>query len=86
MIRLPIFARRVTEEREKRGWSQQELAAKAGTSYQTIWRIEHGKHKEPGIYVARKIARALQVSLDYLVNLHGKDDDSERLPTAAALV
>ena len=82
MDQLPIFARRVTQEREKRGWSQQELAAKARTSYQTIWRIENGKHKEPGIYIARKIARALNVSLDYLVNLYGKDDLSEIVPAA----
>jgi transcriptional regulator with XRE-family HTH domain len=73
MAKLPVFARRVTLEREKRRLSQQELAAMAGVSYQTIWRIEHGKHKEPGIYVARKIARALSVSLDYLVGLYEED-------------
>jgi transcriptional regulator with XRE-family HTH domain len=84
-MHLPIFARRVAEERKKRGWTQQELASRAGTSYQTIWRIEHGKHKEPGIYVARKIARALQVSLDYLIGVYEKTD-SESLPTALALV
>jgi transcriptional regulator with XRE-family HTH domain len=82
MERLPVFATRVAEKREERGWSQQELAEKAGTSYQTIWRIERGKHKEPGIYIARKIARALNVSLDYLVNLYGKDDLSEIVPAA----
>ena len=49
---LPIFARRVTQVREQRGWSQQELAERAETSYQTIWRIERGIHKEPGIYLA----------------------------------
>ena len=82
MESLPIFARRATQKREERGWSQQELAAKAGTSYQTIWRIENGKHKEPGIYIARKIARALNVSLDYLVNLYGEGADSEIAPAA----
>ena len=81
---LPIFAKRVMEKRKERGWSQQELAGKAKTSYQTIWRIENGKHKEPGIYIARKIARALGVSLDYLVNLYGEGDDSELFPTALA--
>ena len=86
MERLPVFARRVAQKREERGWTQQELAEKAHTSYQTIWRIENGKHKEPGIYIARKIARALSVSLDYLVNLYGEGEDSELLPAAAALV
>jgi len=67
----------VTRIREERGLTQQELAAKAGTTYQTIWRIENGKHAEPGIYIARRIARALGVSLDFLVNLHGDDDEEE---------
>ena len=86
MASIPIFGRRVTRIREERGLTQQELAAKAGTSYQTIWRIENGKHAEPGIYIARSIARALGVSLDFLVNLHGEDDESEFLPAAVALV
>jgi transcriptional regulator with XRE-family HTH domain len=70
---LPIFATRVAQKRLERRWTQQELAERANTSYQTIWRIEKGLHKEPGIYMARSIAKALGVSLDYLVNLYGDD-------------
>jgi transcriptional regulator with XRE-family HTH domain len=84
MAQIPIFGRRVTRIREQRGLTQQELATRAGTTYQTIWRIENGKHVEPGIYIAREIARALGVSLDYLVNLHGETDNVELLPTALA--
>ena len=80
---LPIFARRVTQVREQRGWSQQELAERAETSYQTIWRIERGIHKEPGIYLAARIARALHTSLDFLCGVY---DDSEMEPAASALV
>ena len=86
MATIPIFGRRVTRIREERGLTQQELAARAGTSYQTVWRIENGKHAEPGIYIARRIARALGVSLDYLVNLHGENDDGGFEPATAALV
>jgi transcriptional regulator with XRE-family HTH domain len=77
MAGIPIFGRRVTRIRGERGLTQQELATKAGTTYQTIWRIENGKHAEPGIYIARRIARALGVSLDFLVNLHGDEDEDE---------
>jgi len=84
MATMPVFAQRVTHMREQRRLTQQELAAKAGVSYQTIWRIENGKHKEPGIYIARSIARALGVSLDYLVDLYGETKDSEQLAAAAA--
>jgi transcriptional regulator with XRE-family HTH domain len=82
MAAIPIFGRRVTRIREERGLTQQELATKAGTSYQTIWRIENGKHAEPGIYIARQIARALGVSLDFLVDLHGENKDSEGEPAS----
>jgi transcriptional regulator with XRE-family HTH domain len=85
MAGIPIFGRRVKRVREERGLSPQELATKAGTSYQTIWRIEAGKHAEPGIYIARSIARALGVTLDYLVGMH-EDKDSEETPAAAALI
>lgn len=74
MHTVPIFGRRVLQMRERRGLSQQELANQAGTTAPTIWRIEHGKHAEPGIYIARGIARALGVSLDFLVNLYGDDE------------
>jgi len=84
MKAIPVFGRRVTQMREKRGFSQQELATKAGTSYQTIWRIENGKHAEPGIYIARGIARALGVTMDYLCGVN--DDESELLPTGQDLV
>jgi transcriptional regulator with XRE-family HTH domain len=85
MAAIPIFGQRVTRIREERGMTQQELASKAGTTYQTIWRIENGKHAEPGIYIARRIARALGVSLDFLVNLYG-DDEEEASPLAVTAV
>jgi transcriptional regulator with XRE-family HTH domain len=91
MASIPIFGQRVTRIREERGLTQQELATKAGTSYQTIWRIENGKHAEPGIYIARRIARALGVSLDFLVDLYGENNDTtvdskdkERAPVMVA--
>ena len=86
-METPIFGQRVTRMREKRGMTQQELAAKAQTTYQTIWRIENGKHAEPGIYIAARIARALGVSLDYLCGVYEDEaEDSELLAAAVAMV
>jgi transcriptional regulator with XRE-family HTH domain len=67
------FGHRVARMRKLRGMTPQELAAKADTTYQTIWRIEHGKHVEPGIYIAARIAWALGVSLDYLAGLYDEE-------------
>lgn len=52
--------------RDKRGWSQTELADKSGVSRVMIGKYERGE-AIPSIDAAKKIADALEVSLDYLV-------------------
>jgi transcriptional regulator with XRE-family HTH domain len=81
------FGKRVALMRERRRLSTQELADKTGISYQSLWRIERGQHKDPGLFTAARIARELGVSLDYLAGLYeGDDKDNELLPAAVALV
>ena len=79
------FGARVERMRTRRGLSTQELAERAKITYQSLWRIERGQHKEPGIFTAAKIARALGCSLDYLVGLY-EDEPSELMPAAGLLV
>ena len=76
---------RIQQLREKRGMSVQELADRAGTTYQSIWRIERGEQKDPSVALMRGIARALGVGVDHLINMFG-DKDSEARPTARELV
>ena len=77
------FGRRVAKKREELGWTTQDLVEKTGLSYQSLWRIERGQHKEPGVFTAARIAKALGVSVDYLAGVYAKDDDvSEREPLA----
>ncbi len=54
--------------RERRGMSKSELARRADTTYQTILNIENGRY-EPGARTLARIARALDVSLDDLVDI-----------------
>jgi len=61
-----VFSDRLLALRKKRGWSQPELGKKAGTSGAIIGRYERGEIT-PSIGVARKLAEALDVTLDYLV-------------------
>jgi transcriptional regulator with XRE-family HTH domain len=77
------FGARVTRMRTKRGWDIQDLVKATGVSYQSLWRIERGQHKEPGVFTAAKIAKALGCSVDYLVGLY-EDEDSELLAPAVA--
>jgi XRE family transcriptional regulator, master regulator for biofilm formation len=75
---------RIMQLRIKNGMSQTALAHKAGVPLSTINMLESGVRKGEGLSVdtARKIARALVVTLDYLCGAY--DDDSELLPTGLA--
>ena len=54
-----IIARQLIRGRKAAGWTQAELAARAGVRQETISRIETGKHS-PGVKTMAKIDRALK--------------------------
>jgi len=54
--------------RNKKGWSQERLAREADVSYQTLIKIEQKRVKNPKLQTLVKIAKALNVTLDDLVN------------------
>jgi transcriptional regulator with XRE-family HTH domain len=56
----------ITDLRKTKNWSQAELASKTGISQVMVGKYERGD-AVPSIEVAKKIADALGVSLDYLV-------------------
>ena len=56
---------RIREVRKQRGLRQVDLARMVGIFQSEISEIECGKRK-PSIYLAKKIAKALRVSLDDL--------------------
>lgn len=60
------FVNRLLTLRKQRGWSQPELAKRVGTSGPIIGRYERGEIT-PSIAVARKLAKVLEVTLDYLI-------------------
>lgn len=51
--------------RESRGWSQTELAERAGVTRQLIGAVETGRHS-PNVAAAIGLARALDVTVEYL--------------------
>jgi len=56
--------------RKDRSWSQQILAKKVGTSGPIIGRYERGE-MTPSVEVAKKLADAFNVTMDYLVDDSG---------------
>jgi transcriptional regulator with XRE-family HTH domain len=80
---MATFGSRLAELREKKGWSQQDLAKYAGVPYMTVYRAEAQAHRYPRMDIAKKLARALGVSLDVLCGLY-EDEDNELFPAAVA--
>jgi len=54
-----IIARQIIRARKAAGWTQVDLASRAGVRQETISRIETGKHS-PGLKTMEKIDRALR--------------------------
>ena len=65
LIRMQ-FGDKISQLRKEKGLSREELGKIIGTSAAIIGRYERNDMK-PSIDIATKIARALEVSLDYLV-------------------
>jgi len=62
------IADKVRKARKKKGLSQDKLAREADVAYNTVVKIESGENKNPTIETLRSIARALDVSVDDLIN------------------
>ena len=61
------YLKNLKQLRKKKGWSQEKLAREAGISYQTLIKIEQGRIKNPKLETLIKLAKALKVSLDKLI-------------------
>ena len=74
---------RIRQLRQARGWSQADLAKRAGVRQATVSRIENNRVKSLDLAVFEKIAEALEVDPGYLVvkvppsDLPGRTHDPE---------
>ena len=74
---------RIKRERERHGWSQNELSRRAKVRQAQLSEVESGKRHDMMASILGRIARSLGVSMDYLQGLY---DESETKPAADALV
>ena len=63
----PHFGAKILQLRKEKGWSQPELGKAIGTSGAIVGRYERGEIT-PSIDVARKLADAFEVTVDFLVS------------------
>jgi transcriptional regulator with XRE-family HTH domain len=69
------FGRTIRAARSRRGWRQADLAAKAGLSQTTVWRVERGLIPEMTLGVLRQVAAALEIRLELLPRGRGAELD-----------
>ncbi|AIM37382.1 hypothetical protein KO02_12280 [Sphingobacterium sp. ML3W] len=53
------LGKQIKEIRERKGFTQKELAIVSGLSEDTISKIESGKNQNPTVYVIKTISKAL---------------------------
>lgn len=69
-----MYLKNLVKIREKKGWSREKLAVESGVSYNTIVKIEYGGIKNPKIGTIVKLAEALGVSIDRLIDKKSRSD------------
>ncbi len=62
-----MLAENIKKYRNKLGVTQEALARKAGISYNTVIKLESRGIKDPRVGTIKKIADALEVSIDTLL-------------------
>jgi len=63
-----LYLKNLKKFRTEKGWSQEKLAREAGISYQTLIKIERGNIKNPKIETLVKLAKALGLSVENIIN------------------
>lgn len=69
------FGKRLAAKRRAKGWSQRELAREAGVSHTIVSGVEKGSRYSISTEAAKKLARALGVSVDYLIGTFEDEDE-----------
>ena len=72
---METFGARLKRIREGGGCHSRNSRTRRDVPYMTIYRAERAINQEPRISVAVKLARALGVTVDYLVGVYDEMDD-----------
>jgi transcriptional regulator with XRE-family HTH domain len=81
-----MLGQRIKQARERKGWSQRELARQAGVRHAIISELETGKKMDTIGVILKRLARALGVSVDYMLGTFEEDNQGDDKPADVALV
>ncbi|MEW5907914.1 MAG: helix-turn-helix transcriptional regulator [Patescibacteria group bacterium] len=62
------LAKNITKLRKAKGLSQEKLARIADVANNTLIKMESGENQNPTLDTLKKVAKALEVSVDELIN------------------
>jgi len=62
------LAKNITKLRKTKGLSQEKLARIADVANNTLIKMESGENQNPTLDTLKKVAKALEVSVDELIN------------------
>ena len=68
---------RLKRERERKGWSQNELSRLSGVRQALISELESGKKRDTTGSVLKRLARTLGVTMDYLGGMYEDEEKDE---------
>ena len=77
-----MIGEKIAVRRQQLGWSQTDLAQKIGIAPSRISEFESGLKTDCNLSTAKRLARALGCSIDYLAGTW--DEEAEALPAEAA--
>ena len=77
------FGSRVKRLRERKGWTQQQLADRSGVNRVTIANLERGRRAAVSLNNGARLAAAFGISLDVLILVDVLDDDAELVAPSA---
>ena len=72
-----MLGQRIMQARERKGWSQRELARQAGVRHAIISELETGKKTDTIGTILKRLARAPGVSVDHLVGTFEDNEDAD---------
>lgn len=75
-----MIGEKIAERRKQLGWSRVELAQRLGVHPARIYELESGNRTDCNVSTARRLARVLGCSLDYLAETWDMSVDSAPLP------
>ncbi|WP_028489933.1 helix-turn-helix domain-containing protein [Thiothrix lacustris] len=70
-----MFSKKLQEARKAKGLTLEELASEVGSTKSYIWALENKDNPNPSMKLVNDLAKALDVTVEYLVDKQPNNED-----------